>query len=385
LSTPIPPFERLLIVKSSSIGDVVHALPVVEAIKHAKPDLTIGWVVRKRCADVLTGNPVIDHLHIVDNKPSLGDLLRLRRELRAQRYEVALDMQGLFLSGLYAVLSGAPIRIGIDRNRENNKLFLTHPVIPGKPENPGTSGAMPTASGRHVASDPNGRDRHAVDILYGFAEYLGVDVEHTDFPPQAYLAQGADAALLAEIRRGSGRKICLNVGASSMYKQWPVDHWSTLAAKLLEAGDTVVFVGDKRDAEVVKQVTSTLSGASSSSTAAGHLASGFIPAAVVDVSGRTNLRQLAAVLQACDIVITGDTGPMHIAVAVGTPTVALFGSTNPDRTGPYGKRNVVLNMHLACSPCYRKPTCNGRVDCMRDITPEAVMKAVEDKLRITNV
>jgi len=260
-------------------------------------------------------------------------------------------MQGLFLSGVYAALSGAPIRIGIDRNRENNKLFLTHPVIPGKPEN------------------TDGPDHHAVEILYGFAEFLGVPVDHTDFPAQPFLAEGADASMLAEIARGPGRKICLNVGASSMYKQWPVDHWSKLAATILDAGDTVVFVGDKRDAEVVKQVTSTL---------------GEHPGGTVDVSGRTNLRQLAAVLQACDVVVTGDTGPMHIAVAVGTPTVALFGSTNPDRTGPYGKRNVVLNMHLACSPCYRKPTCNGRVDCMRDITPAAVLMAVDEKVRSTN-
>ena len=344
--TTIPPFERLLIVKSSSIGDVVHATPVVEAIKRSRPNLKIGWVVRKRCADVLTGSPVIDKLHLVDNKPSFGDLMRLRRELRAERYEVALDMQGLFLSGLYAWLSGAPIRIGIDRNRENNKLFLTHPVIAGKPEN------------------PNGPDRHAVDILYGFAEYLGVDVDHTDFPPQPYLARAEITPGLEEIRGSGGRKIALNVGASSPLKQWPVPHWSTLAAKLIDNGDTVVFVGDKRDAEVVKEVRSKVGAGGS----------------IVDVAGRTNLRQLAAVLEACDVVVTGDTGPMHIAVAVGTPTIALFGSTNPDRTGPYGKRNVVLDMHLSCSPCYRRPTCEGRVDCMRDITPDAVMSAITEKL-----
>ena len=352
--------ERLLIVKSSSIGDVVHALPVVEAIKQANPKMTVGWVVRKRCADVLTGNPVIDHLHLVDNKPSVGDLLRLRRELHAENYQVALDMQGLFLSGLYAGLSGAPVRVGIDRNRENNKLFLTHPVVAGRPEN------------------PDGPDHHAVDILYGFAEALGVEVDHTDFPAQKYLAAGTDAPMLAEIRQGRGRKIALNVGASSVLKQWPAGHWSKLASMLLTRGDTIVFVGDKRDAEVVKQVTSTLG---STSVSLPFREGQGVGGAIVDVSGRTNLRQLAAVLEACDVVVTGDTGPMHIAVAVGTPTVALFGSTNPDRTGPYGKRNVVLNMHLPCSPCYRRPTCDGRVDCMRDITPEAVFAAIEEKLQ----
>lgn len=339
--------DRLLIVKSSSIGDIIHALPVVDAIKKARPRLTIGWVVRRRCADVLTGNPNIDHLHLVDNKPRLRDLLRLRRELRDQNYQCALDMQGLFLSGVYSWLSGARVRIGIDRNRENNKLFMTHPVVPGKPEGRGAP------------------DRHAVDILYGFAEFLGVPIDHSEFPPQAYLSEGAPRHLLDALSGIAGVKVALNVGASSKYKQWPLHHWASLADLLIAGGATVVFVGDKRDGEFVKEVISVMRESRR----------------IVDFSGKTKLRQLASVLDACDIVVTGDTGPMHIAVAVGTPVVALFGSTNPDRTGPYGQRNIVLDMHLPCSPCYRRPTCQGRVDCMRAITPEAVIKAVEAKIQ----
>jgi lipopolysaccharide heptosyltransferase I len=342
--------DRLLIVKSSSIGDIVHALPVVEAIKTARPNLTIGWVVRKRCADVLTGNPFIDHLHIVENKPKFGDLLRLRRELHEQRYQCALDMQGLFLSGVYALLSGARVRIGLDRNRENNKLFMTHPIVLGKPEGRGAP------------------DRHAVDILYGFAELLGVWIDRHDFPAQPYLAEGASEKLMHELREAKGPKVALNVGASSKYKQWPPEHWSSLASSLAATGRIVVFVGDKRDGVVVKDVIAGMQ------TTDG----------VIDLSGKTKLRQLAAVLRECDVVVTGDTGPMHIAVAVGTPVIAMFGSTNPDRTGPYGRRNVVLNMHLPCSPCYRRPTCQGRVDCMREITPDGVLGAVERKLQSLN-
>lgn len=352
--------DRLLIVKSSSIGDIVHALPVVEAIKKAKPGITIGWVVRKRCADVLTGNPNIDRLHLVDNKPQLGDLLRLRRELHAQHYQCALDMQGLFLSGVYAWLSGAKARIGIDRNRENNALFMTHPIVLGKPEGKRAPKRRPGAPA--PVQDP---DRHAVDILYGFAELLGVWIDHDDFPPQHYLGEGAPAHLLDPVHAASGPKVALNVGASSKYKQWPVEHWISLAGSLAVAGKTVVFVGDKRDGIVVKDIIDGMR----------------FKEGVIDLSGKTKLRQLAAVLDACDVVVTGDTGPMHIAVAVGTPVIALFGSTNPDRTGPYGKRNVVLDMRIHCSPCYRRPTCHGRVDCMREITPNGVLGAVEEKLR----
>ena len=164
--------SRLLVVKTSSIGDVIHALPVVQAIKDAAPHLTLGWVVRRRCADVLRGNPCIDRLYVMPDKPSGGELRALRAELQGGRYDMALDMQGLLLSGLVTRLSGAPVRLGWDRNREANALFLTHPIIPGKVQ-----------------------DRHEVDQLYGFAEALGVHAAHSEFMPQPYLAaEGATRA-----------------------------------------------------------------------------------------------------------------------------------------------------------------------------------------------
>lgn len=349
----ISQIDRLLIVKTSSIGDVVHALPVAEAFKKARPSLSVGWLVRRRCADVLAGNPHIDRLHVVNDKPNVGDLVRLRDELHSCGYQCALDMQGLFLSGLCTWLSTAPIRLGIDRNREQNALFMTHPIIPGKP------------AGRRGVDGITATDRHAVDILYGFAEALGAPMDHTEFAEQPYLAADPQTDLDAAIRALPSPRIGLSVGASSAYKRWPAAHWSILADRLTATGAGVVFVGDKRDAETVKSVL------------AGCSAQGL----VVDASGKTTLRQLAAVLRLCDVVVSADSGPMHLAVAVGTPVVALFGSTNPDRTGPYGRRNTVLNMRLPCSPCYRKPTCDGRVDCMQAITPEAVCGAVEEKLQ----
>ena len=339
---------RLLIVKTSSIGDVVHALPVVEQIKRANPAMEIDWLVKRRCMGVLEGNPWIAAIRLVPDRLTPATLLALRRDLHARRYDCALDMQGLFVSGLCAWLSGAPVRVGIDRNREGNRYFLTHPVVAGKPS-------------------VDGRDRHAVDILFGFADALGATEEHTEFQPQPYLAQGAGSGFAAEIgalRGGGGDVVALNVGASSVLKQWPTEHWVALATRLLENGMNIVFVGDRHDSEIVGAIKPLLPSGSG----------------VVDASGRTTLRQLASVLQACDLLVTGDTGPMHLAVAVGTPAVALFGSTNPRRTGPYGARNVVLDVHLDCSPCYRKPTCHGRVDCMKAIAPDDVYAAVRDRL-----
>ena len=170
--TPLPPLSsigRLLIVKTSSIGDVIHALPIAQAIKEAHPDLMLGWVVRRRCADILRGCPWINTLHVVEDKPSFAQLARLRRELRREDYRCALDMQGLLLSGLITRLSGAPACLGWDRNREGNAFWLTHPIVPGRD------------------SDRRG-DRHEVDALYGFAEVFGVNSAHPEFSAQPFLA-----------------------------------------------------------------------------------------------------------------------------------------------------------------------------------------------------
>ncbi len=333
---PLADIRRLLVVKTSSLGDVIHALPVVQAIKDAAPHLLLGWVVRRRCADILRGNPSIDHLHVLPDKPSLRDILQIRRALHSVRYDIALDMQGLALSGLVTRLSGAPVRAGWDRNRESNALFLTHPIIPGK-----------------------AKDAHEIDLLYGFADALGVRVPHPEFTPQPYLA--AENAAQAEewLHKLPRPRIALNVGASRAYKRWPLPNWVKVAQVLTQSGRSVVFVGDKKDAETVAQLTP-------------HLAGCFI-----DLAGKTTLRELASVLAACDLLVSGDSGPMHLAVAVGTPTLAIFGATHPARHGPYGARNSVLHDPVPglLTPGKRPTEAEGAA-CMARVTPEQVLKEI---------
>ncbi len=333
---PLADIHHLLVVKTSSLGDVIHALPIVQAIKEAAPHLALGWVVRHRCADILRGNPAIDTLLVLPDTPSLPELLRLRGELRASRYELALDMQGLALSGLITRLSGAPVRLGWDRNREGNTLFLTHAIVPGK-----------------------AKDKHEVDLLYGFADALGVSVPHSEFTPQPYLA-AENAAQAESWLSGLPRpRIALNVGASRAYKRWPLENWIAVATALTQSGRPVVFVGDKTDAETVAQITP-------------HLRANF-----VDLAGKTSLRELASVLAACDGLISGDSGPMHLAVAVGTPTVAIFGATHPARHGPYGSRNTILHNPVpGLLVPGRRPTEAEGAACMARVTPERVVEAV---------
>ncbi len=336
---PLADIHRLLVVKTSSLGDVIHALPVVQALKEAAPHLTLGWVVRRRCADILRGNPCIDHLYVMPDKPSFRELSQLRRELRSARYDVALDMQGLLLSGLVTRLSCAPVRLGWDRNREGNALFLTHPIVPGK-----------------------GKQAHEVDLLYGFADALGVHAEHLEFTPQPYLAaEGAAqaAARLADLPRP---RVALNVGASRAYKRWPLENWTQVALSLVQSGHSIVFVGDKADAQSVAQITPKMTGS------------------FVDLSGKTTLRELASVLAACDLLVSGDSGPMHLAVAVGTPVVALFGATHPARHGPYGPRNIVLHDPIPGLVPGKRPTEAEGAACMSRIMPKDVLELAEAAL-----
>jgi len=340
MSRPLPSLSeisRLLVVKTSSIGDIVHALPIVQAIKETAPHLFLGWVVRQRSADVLRGNPWIDALYVLPDKPSIGELLSLRRELRALHYEVALDMQGLFLSGLITGLSAAPVRMGWDRNREWNGLFLTHPMVLGR-----------------------GQRHHEVDLLYGFAEALGIHSLHPEFTPQPYLAVEGLKRAEYWLERLPRPRIALNIGASRAYKRWPTDRWLDVAMELDSSGQSLVFVGDKNDAEIVTQIAPKLSGKS------------------VNLAGKTTLRELASVLASCDLLVTGDTGPMHLAVAVGTPVIALFGATDPVRHGPYGARNVVLHKSVpGLIVPGRRPSDETGVACMAQISSAEVFSAIE--------
>ena len=339
---PLPPLaeiRRLLIVKTSAIGDVIHALPVVEAIKNAAPGLALDWVVRARSADVLRGSPAIDTLRVLPDTPKLADLLALRWEMHAARYDLALDMQGLALSGLITFFSGAPVRMGWDRGREGNTLFLTHPLVPGK---------APA--------------RHEIDLLYGFAEALGVYTSHPEFTPQPYLAAEGAAKAAQWLQSLTRPRVALNVGASRAYKRWPAACWGEVARGLADDGAGLVFIGDKNDAAVVAELTPTLAG--------GHF---------VDLAGQTTLRELAAVLAGCDLLVSGDSGPMHLAVAVGTPAVALFGATDPHRHGPYGRRNVVLHDPApgAMVPG-RRPTEAAGAASLARLTPAQVLAAVRE-------
>ncbi|MDR3706886.1 MAG: glycosyltransferase family 9 protein [Capsulimonadaceae bacterium] len=328
--------KRLLIVKMSSIGDIAHALPAVSLIKRHRPDVSIGWVVRARCASLLAGNPDLDHVYELPDRGSARDFLGAVRAIRADRYDTAMDMQGLAVSGLITFLSGARRRIGLDRNREANLLFLTEGTVPGKD-----------------------KDRHAIDIQYGFAESVGVPVERGGIPVQRYLVDGDAAFAEAALKGLPAPVVVLNSGASTPQKRWNTANWIDVGTKLVASGVSVVLLGSAAEKPAVDEIERGIG--------AGPL--------VRNIAGQTNLRQAASVLARVDLVISGDTGPLHIAVDVGAMCIGIYGPTSPLASGPYGKRNMVFWKKMECAPCHRRPTCNGQVFCLRAISSGEVVNA----------
>lgn len=316
--------RRLLIVKLSAIGDVVHALPVAAALRRSFPNLRIDWVAEPLAAPLLQRCPAVDDV-IVTAKMSrrerigpkaVAASLALIRELRSRRYDVAVDLQGLTKSALLALLSGAPRRYGYDWTRELAP-FLERRV-------PRAESSV-----------------HVVDQLLDVAAYLGADISRPSFPLTLGDDEldGARAALAGVGIDASRRFVVCNPteGGGTGQKGWAPDRMADAIRRLQgEDGLPVVLVGSPADQEVADQLC------------AAHAPP---PASLV---GRTSLRELAAVIQLAAIHLSGDTGSSHIAAALAVPAVTVFGRSNPDRVCPYGYREYVVHHRETCHDVCRR-------------------------------
>lgn len=334
-------FSNILIVKLSAIGDVIHALPVAHALKQCYPNAKISWMVEKAAAGILSGNPDIDEILLFD-KPqfkSLSGLLKngrgLSRELRKRQFGLALDLQGLFKSAAVAYLSGARHRYVYQNAREGSSL-LAHRVV-----------------GPHEKG-------HVVEQYLDVVRELGCLVEKAVFPI-AFTEQEKQAA--EKIARWQGLNITqpyivLSPGANWPNKRWPAAHFATLADRLGDKGIPIVLTGGPDDAvlaDEIKRITA-------------------IPP--VDLTGKTSLKELAWLIKQSDVFIGGDTGPMHLAAALGTPVVALYGPTDTVRNGPYGQGNIALIAGRDCVGCWKR-RCRKGLDCLAAIQADDAFAAVE--------
>ena len=338
---------NILIVKLSAIGDVVMTLPFLAALRRRYPDANVTWLVEEASAGVLDDHPQIDRVLVSRRKAWMRDLkkgrwgrarreaARFLRELRDREYDLVIDLQGLFKSGILAYLSGGKRRVGFDRTRELSYLFVNE---------------------RLARYDP---DRHALERYLDAAVYLGADPEW-----EVVWELPAGEALLRRARELTeplpGRLVVINPGAKWDSKLWPTSSWRELGRLLSERADvSLILTGSPDEAQVNREIGQGLDD-------------------VLDLTGKTGLSLLAEIFRLAELVVCPDTGPMHLAAAVGSPVVALFGPTAPWRTGPYGPGHTVLRTGAPCAPCFRKKCPDPH--CMTGLSPETVFEAVVARL-----
>jgi lipopolysaccharide heptosyltransferase I len=326
---------RILIVKLSSLGDVVHALPVAGALRRRFPAASISWLAGPAAAPVVTMCRHVHHLLVW--RPGRRPRLQMWSELRALRPQVSLDLQGLVRTSGLAWMSGARWRVGFRSWQEGGLALCNLPAISPR------------------------SDLHAVDAYLEFASYLGADQAGVDYGlrlPEKAREYGARAV-------GSGGSenqtpaVALLPGTRWATKKWPARHFAAVAAMLGERGVRCVVLGGPDERE------------------AGAGIAAAAPGTVCDLSGRTSLAQSAGVMINCALAVGNDSGPMHLAVALGVPVVALYGPTDPVRTGPHGSGHTVLQAAVRCVGCRRR-RCGVR--CMETISPERVLEAALQRL-----
>lgn len=328
--------RRVLIVKPSAIGDVVHALPILNLLKKRWPAAAFSWLVTPACAGILEGHPLLHEVIRFDRKtygqgwrrPAvMRELLQFATGLRNRRFDVAIDLQGLFRSGWLTYQSGAPIRIGLSDAREMATLFYTHRVNTGRGE------------------------RHAIERYLCVPEALGAGRGPVEFP---FATTAEDARFAVEAT--PDRFALLFPGTNWATKRWPATKFAMLPALLRERyGLPTVVAGAPGEQHLAAQIP-----------------------AEFNLTGRTTLNQLIEIIRRASLVVSNDSGPMHIAAALGRPLVSLFGPTNPIRTGPYRRPLSVLSLDIPCSPCYSK-RCSHQ-SCLQQMEASDVMSQVENEL-----
>ena len=347
----------ILVVKLSDIGDVLTATPALRALRQSFPAARLEALVPPNSAPVLAGSPLVDEVIVFDKfqfdrpidalKPSsLLALVRLARDLRRRRYDCLVILHhlttrwGMLKYAALALTSGAKVRVGLDNGRG---WFLTH-----------------------RARDGGFGVRHEVEYWLDVVGTIGAETEDTSLE----MAVGENDQI--PMTNGQWPLVAIHPGSGgySLARRWSAEGFARVADALVERyGARIVLVGTLADG--VSQVAS------------------LMRSEAVNLEGRTNLGQLAAILKRCDLFIGADSGVMHLAAAVSTPLVAIFGPSNHKAWGPWprGGRHIILRADLPCSPCSyvgfsvgRREGCEART-CMRMVTPEMVLAAAESLLQ----
>ncbi|MGA6927226.1 MAG: lipopolysaccharide heptosyltransferase II [Desulfosarcina sp.] len=337
--------ERLLIRSTNWIGDAIMTTPAVRAIRHNFPDAQISMLAKSWVAPVFAHSPHVDDIIVYDahgRHKGVAGPIRLARELRRYRFNGAVLLQNAIEAALIAAMAGIPVRIGFDTDAR--RLLLTHPVR-----------CTPAIKSIHQSG-------YYLEILKG----IGLDAVDRRLELHLGADDRAHAKQILIDHRVDPAATIVGLNPSATYgpaKQWFPERYAALGDRLRqEVGATVLIFGGPSDRQL------------------GRTIANLMAAPAVDLSGRTRLGEAMALIDRCDAFVTNDSGLMHVAAALNTPLVAIFGSTNPVTTGPHSPTSRIVRAPIACSPCM-KPVCPlGHRNCMRLITVDRVHDAVRDLL-----
>ena len=347
--------RKVLIIKPSSLGDVANALAAIPAVRALYPGCVLHWLVNAEYEELVRAAGVDDVLRfergmwrgVSTLASGIGTLCRLHKALRRARYDTVIDLQGLFRSGWFAWMTGAAVRLGFSDARECASLFYTHVVD----------------TRRHFV--------HAVDACMAAVRALGgADV-------QAAWEWPGLAAVAGDVHEAAGTKpggyVVLVPGARHGAKRWPAESYADVAARIWKGhGIPLVLVGAADEEELCAHVKRA---------AVEHGCDG---SAVLPLAGRVSLAGLVTLCRDSRLVVSNDTGALHLAVASGASVVAVMGPTRREGHGPYGQMDHVVAARKDCAPCQgtrRRSRCTDEGACMRTITVESVMGKADALLR----
>jgi heptosyltransferase-1 len=345
---------KILIVKLSAIGDVIHTLPSLNAIRKHYADAHITWLVEEAASSIVVGHKALNRVIISKRKRWIKGILgpsclknikeayQFIKKLRDTEYDLIIDFQGLLKSGIFIGLARGKRKVGFDKgmeHMEHSYIFLNERI------------------------PPVNMDNHALLRSMMLINALGIKSKEIEYkiPVSDHTRRFLDSILERRGIKGSKLLVAINPVAKWETKLWDNRKFALLADKLIEKHNaSVIFTGSQSDRSTIKDIMS------------------FMSKKAVNLAGETTLKTLAALYKKTKLLISTDTGPMHMAAAVGTPVAALFGPTAPWRTGPFGSEHKILRSGLECSPCFKRQ-CNT-IDCMKQISVEQVMDAANSIL-----
>lgn len=329
--------QRICLIKPSALGDVVQTLPLLPILREHFPEAHLAWLVNQEFGNLLEGHPDLNEIIPFNRRGSWREWWGMLSQLRQSRFDLVFDLQGLLRTGLMTLASGAATRVGLESAREGSRLAYTA-TIPD--------------SGRQVPAHLR---------YWRVAEALGKG----EFRPRTIvtLSRSDQEFVRSKVSRLRGPILAIHAGARWKTKQWPIESFGAVACRAMRRyGFSVLIVGSQGEAPAAERLA--------------HLLARFVRGGdLLNLAGQTTLKQLAGLLQASDLMLSNDSGPMHLAASLGTPVCSVFTCTSPVRSGPPGGQHRLIGSELPCAASYCKVCPNrgpAHLACMEELAVERV-------------